>query len=126
MTTSTTSGGTTTYKANKFVYGLHFMNSTINMNSIVNAKNISILGKQSTNHQLPVNCVDFNLKQKGVINFFAGTYFSGNNSFFSLHQVFRNDDAVGYNEENGTYASYNTISNIKLKLPTTSFINTQM
>ena len=110
--TSAYNSNTQTYTVSDNVYGMHFMNSSINMNTIVNAKNVSILGNNADSYQLPVNAVDFNLKQKGVVNFFAGTYFSNNNSFFSLFEIFRNDDAVPKATE-GEYTSYNTISGLK-------------
>lgn len=40
-------------------------------------------------YELPEDCIDFNLSENGTINFFAGTYFADNSSFFSLHQIFR-------------------------------------
>lgn len=109
---------TQTYTCTNNVYGLHFMASSISKDSIVNAANVSVLGNQCDSYQFPVNSVDFNLKQKGVINFFAGTYFPGNDSFFSLHEVIRNNDAVkkvnGSGEPiDGQYTSFNTISDIK-------------
>ena len=73
-------------------YGLHFMNASISKDKLVDASNVSILGTNYTTqkYQLPVNSIDFNLKEKGYINFFAGTYFSSDvDTFFSLHQVFR-------------------------------------
>lgn len=76
-------------------YGLHFMNATISMGNIVDASNVSILGNNYTDkkYELPVNSIDFNLKEKGYINFFAGTYFSSDvDTFFSLHQVIRGSD----------------------------------
>ena len=103
---------TNTYTVASNVYGLHFMDASINMKSIVAGRNVSILGKKADSYEMPVNAVDFNLKQKGVVNFFAGTYFTGNNSFFSLHEIFRNDDAVPKAVEN-EYTSYNTIGDIK-------------
>lgn len=39
--------------------------------------------------ELPSNSVDFVLTENGYINFFAGSYFPTNNTFFSLHQIFR-------------------------------------
>lgn len=103
-----------TYTTNAYVYGLHFMDSTISMQSLVNASKVSVLGNKCDTYQFPVDCIDFNLKQKGVINFFAGTYFSKNDSFFSLHEIIRNNDAVVKGDpENKEYTSYNTISDIK-------------
>ena len=76
------------------IFGLHFMDAQISSSALVPAQNISIFGEirknQSTNaYQMPVNSIDFNLKQRGFINFFAGTYFPDNNSFFSLHKINR-------------------------------------
>ena len=73
------------------IYGLHFMNATIGYGDGVSAvaESATINGTTYSNYELPTNCIDFNLKEKGYINFFAGTYFSGNNSFFSLFQVER-------------------------------------
>lgn len=71
------------------IYGLHFMNATISKDSLVVAPSIMINGQTYTDYQMPKDTIDFNLKEKGYINFFAGTYFSGNNSFFSLHRIER-------------------------------------
>ena len=73
------------------IYGLHFMNANIAFGDGVSAvaESATINGVTYDNYELPTNCIDFNLKEKGFINFFAGTYFSGNNSFFSLYQVER-------------------------------------
>ena len=38
---------------------------------------------------MPRDSIDFQLKDNGVINFFAGSYFTGNDGFFSLHRIFR-------------------------------------
>ena len=45
-------------------------------------------------YTLPQDCIDFNLSENGTINFFAGSYFGGNEAFFSLHRIFRNDNEV--------------------------------
>ena len=109
---SSTNG--TSYTTNAYVYGLHFMDSTISKDAIVNAQKVSILGNKCDTYQFPVDCIDFNLKQKGVINFFAGTYYTDNNSFFSLHEIIRNNDAVVKGDpEDKEFTSYNTINQIK-------------
>ena len=83
---------------NSNVYGLHFLDSLISMDSLVEAKKVKIGSVDYTeNYQLPVNSIDFKLLEKGYINFFAGMYFRGstgatNDSFFSLHHIRRNDD----------------------------------
>lgn len=74
------------------IYGLHFMPANINQNHLVTAEYALINGREKTNYQMPASSIDFNLASKGTINFFAGTYFTGNNSFFSLHHIERNDD----------------------------------
>lgn len=71
------------------VYGLHFMDATISVDNYVVSPSASIEGETYTDYQLPKNCIDFNLSEQGYINFFAGAYFSGNNSFFSLHKIYR-------------------------------------
>ncbi len=80
------------------IYGLHFMSANINANNLVTADYTLINGVTRSNYKMPASSIDFNLKQKGYINFFAGTYYktetsSGdvwNDSFFSLHKIERN------------------------------------
>jgi len=71
------------------IYGLHFMPANININHLVTADYALINGQEHTNYKMPASSIDFNLMEKGYINFFAGTYFSGNNSFFSFHDIQR-------------------------------------
>ena len=77
------------------VYGLHFMDAVINKNNCVQAKYAFINGEEYENYEMPTNAIDFNLKEKGYINFFAGTYGNLNgtdqniDSFFSLHMIQR-------------------------------------
>lgn len=73
------------------VYGLHFMDAQITINHLVTAPHVSIDGHDYSNYQLPEDCIDFNLRKSGFINFFAGSYFPGNTTFFSLHQISRNE-----------------------------------
>ncbi len=81
-----------------YVYGLHFMNASIGLQYSdghkVRVPKAIINGTEYKNYQVPYDCIDFNLKEKGYINFFAGTYFSGNNSFFSLYQIHRDPGNV--------------------------------
>lgn len=71
------------------VYGLHFMDAAISTDHLVTAPKASIFGNEYTDYELPEDSIDFNVIQRGSISFFAGEYFSGNNAFFSLHQVYR-------------------------------------
>lgn len=75
------------------VYGLHFMDAAITMDHMVTAPKAVINGVTYTNYQFPNDCVNFNLKEKGHINFFAGTYYGGNSSFFSLHKIYRDSSS---------------------------------
>lgn len=72
-----------------YCYGLHFMQASIDINSIVTAEKVQIIGDSHSNYQLPTNCIDFNLSEQGFINFVAGTYFADNDSFFSLNKIER-------------------------------------
>ena len=90
------------------VSGLHFTNANSNRTfmirkeNVVDATNVKVGGREysgDNTYQLPVYSIDFNLKQQGYINFFAGSYNGGSgagqtgdtkiNAFFSLHRVFR-------------------------------------
>ena len=83
---------------NKKAYGVHFMDAAISMNALTTAKYIKVNGKEYTNYQLPVNSIDFHLKEFGYINFIAGTYYRNsstdrNDSFFSIYQIERLDNS---------------------------------
>ena len=79
----------------RYLYGLHFMDATISMEHILTADWVSIGGQEKTNYDLPVNSIDFNLKESGFINFFAGTYFTDTvDSFFSLHKIVRSGNTI--------------------------------
>lgn len=75
------------------IYGLHFMSANIDISHLVTADYTLINGEEKTNYQMPASSIDFNVAERGFINFFAGTYFDGNDSFFSLHHTER--DANG-------------------------------
>lgn len=87
--------------ASSNIYGLHFMNLTANTSIGDNTHRVTvptawINGTRYTDYVMPTDCIDFNLKQRGSINFFAGSYFiSGNQSndtFFALYKVVRGND----------------------------------
>ena len=75
-----------------WIYGLHFVNTPIGYGPGVSAyaESAFVNGESYTNYELPTNCIDFNLKEKGYINFIAGAYYSGNNCFFTINEVQRN------------------------------------
>ena len=75
-----------------YVYGLHFMDASINIDHIITLPQADIEGETYYNYQVPNDCIDFNVKRRGYITVFAGTYFTqgGNNdTFFSLHEIKR-------------------------------------
>jgi hypothetical protein len=77
--------------ASSNLYGLHFMNATVSIDNLINVPTAVINNVTYTNYQMPTDCIDFRLKEQGYINFFAGTYFNGNNSFFSLYDIIRDE-----------------------------------
>lgn len=79
------------------VFGLHFMQNLISQDNLVTARYAQINTTAYSNYQLPASSIDFNLKERGFVNFFAGTYGQLSSdtgttiidSFFSLHQIRR-------------------------------------
>ena len=71
------------------IYGLHFMDAHISASNLVTVPEAHVANETIQNCQMPMNSIDFMLKERGFINFFAGTYFSGNKNFFSLHKIDR-------------------------------------
>ena len=95
-------------ESSTFIHGIHFDNNQISTSNLLTIPaNIARINGQtiSTAYQVPKGSIDFNLKEKGYINFFAGTYNSSNVSlnFFSLYKVERNG---------GTITALNEISKI--------------
>lgn len=72
-------------------YGVHFMNAQIAINNIYTADKAVINKETYTDYEMTANSIDFKVAKKGYINFFAGTYYSGNKNFFSLHHIFRDE-----------------------------------
>ena len=90
------------------VYGLHFMDAPISMDNLVTAKHVLINGETHDNYEMPAASIDFTLSSKGFINFFAGTFFSGNDSFFSLHKIDRDPETTKITKIRLIYAVYET------------------
>lgn len=72
-----------------YIGGVHFMNSTISMTNTIFADRVLINSEYYNNYQMPEDSFDFNLKENGYINFFAGNYHGDNNGFFALHHIHR-------------------------------------
>ena len=72
--------------------GIHFITSLISMDNLITAPSVMINGQTYTNYEMPENSIDFNLKTRGYVNFFAGMYYPGNTTFFSLYEIKRDDN----------------------------------
>ncbi len=85
-----------------YIYGLHFLGNEISASSITTFPHAIINEDTATlnNYQLPQHSIDFNLKEAGYINFFAGSYYNssnglnGSDSFFSLHVINRSGSNI--------------------------------
>lgn len=71
------------------IYGMHFMNAPINTQNVYYAPYAKINGEDHYNYPMTANSIDFHLKTKGYINFFAGTYYGTEVNFFSLHHIIK-------------------------------------
>lgn len=94
------------------VYGLHFMDASINANNLASAELAYIDKTIYQNYSLPRNSIDFNLPKKGYINFFSGTYFNSNDSFFSFHKITRDSTThaiTAINEITAIYSDGNPL-----------------
>lgn len=78
------------------IYGMHFMDAVISMDHLIVADKVKINGKDYDDYEMPEDSIDFQLAERGYINFFAGTYYNNtgkeNNSFFSLSKIERDAD----------------------------------
>ena len=78
------------------IYGLHFMDAQIDINSTIRIDRAVLLNNtggydEYFNYELPRNAITFDLSERGFIDFYAGTYFDGNTSFFSLYKIERDE-----------------------------------
>ena len=71
------------------IYGMHFMNAPISTQNVYYAPYAKINGEDHYNYPMTANSIDFHLKTKGYINFFAGTYYGTEENFFSLHHIIK-------------------------------------
>ena len=82
------------------VYGMHFMSAPVSINNVYTADYAVIDTKDGNqvydngNYQMVANAIDFNVKKKGYINFFSGTYYGTDKNFFSLHEIKRNGNNI--------------------------------
>ena len=75
------------------IYGMHFMDAVISLQHLTVADKVTINGEVYYDYEMPEDSIDFQLTERGYINFFAGTYYNNtgyeNNSFFSLSKIER-------------------------------------
>ena len=91
-TASKESMQTTLSQHESAIGGIHFIEALISKNRLITAPSVLINGKTYTDYQMPEDSIDFNLKSKGYINFFATLYYPGSTTFFSLYDIKRNSD----------------------------------
>ena len=84
----------TILESSSFIHGIHFDNNQVSTSNLLtisaNTARVDETNYSST-YQVPKGSINFKLREKGYINFFAGTYNSSQVAlnFFSLHQVNR-------------------------------------
>lgn len=84
-------------KDNKYISGLHFMDAKISKDHLIEAEYVRIKNQEyhkEDGYELPEDAIDFHLQRKGYVNFFAGTYYTKNTAFFSLHEIERNGSKI--------------------------------
>lgn len=84
-------------KDNKYISGLHFMDANISKDRLIEAEYVRIKNQEyhkEDGYELPEDSIDFQLQRKGYVNFFAGTYYTENTAFFSLHEIERNGSKI--------------------------------
>ena len=84
-------------KDNKYISGLHFMDAKISKDHLIEAEYVRIKNQEyhkEDGYELPEDSIDFELQRKGYVNFFAGTYYTSNTAFFSLHEIERNGSKI--------------------------------
>ena len=82
------------FKANTTtLYCMRFNEFQISKDNTITAEKVLLNGEIKENYVLPESCIDFNLKEKGFINFFGGGYRGGTcDAFFSLFHIIRDDN----------------------------------
>ena len=84
-------------KDNDYISGLHFMDAKISKDHFIEAEYVRIKNQEyhkEDGYELPEDSIDFQLQRKGYVNFFAGTYYTENTAFFSLHEIERNGSKI--------------------------------
>ena len=104
--------------------GLHFMPASVSMKNMTRIT-AHLNGETYENYQVPTNCIDFNLYERGFINFVAGSYYTAvqpyNDSFFSIYEIVRdpNDETTitAIKEIRKIYANKNSSGDIDTSKP---------
>ena len=111
-----------------FINGIHFDTNAVSTSTTTTVASAKILGQTYPNYSMPIGCIDFHVQDAGKINFFAGSYYNLtsstgtsaqltsanlNDSFFSLHHIFRNSSQglTGSKEISSIYTNTNASNN---------------
>jgi hypothetical protein len=102
-------------------YGLHFMQASVSMSNLTEIT-AYLKGEKKENYQMPTNCIDFRLYDRGFINFVAGSYYktpTTNDSFFSIYEIVRDDNEkiTAIKEIRKIYAKLNDKDDIDVGVP---------
>ena len=114
-----------------YVHGIHFDTNAVSTSTTMTLASAKILGQTYSNYQMPIGCIDFRVRDAGRINMFAGSYYNLtsntgtssqltssnlNDSFFSLHHIFRdaNQNLTGSKEISVIYTNTDASTNTDL------------
>lgn len=75
--------------SNQKFHCLHFVANTVDISRLVTADYAVINKATYTDYQLPQDCIDCNLVERGYINFFSSTCYEPANYFASLYEIKR-------------------------------------
>ena len=92
-------------------YGLHFMEASVTMDNLTEIT-ATLLGETYYNYEVPTNCIDFRLFDRGFVNCYAGSYFTSdgvNDSFFSLYEISRDEETLKITDIKEIYKIYGKV-----------------
>lgn len=104
------------------IHGLHFAGKNVSYSDTTIISKAYINGNEYNNYVLPKNCIDFNFKENGYVNFFAGSYSANSStnadSFFALYRIERNGETISSNSIHEIKKIYtNSDSSTNLEYP---------
>ena len=111
-----------TLSSSGLIHGLHFAGKNVSYSDTTIISKAYINGNEYNNYVLPKNCIDFNFKENGYVNFFAGSYSANSStnadSFFALYRIERNGETISSNSIHEIKKIYtNSDSSTNLEYP---------